>query len=291
MFFLAGRLSLCAVYVYLAQVLGFWEPTRSRMGTGGQDFTSQSVVFSYRFHRALGSFREPSHLAQWIVPPLILGWRFDGKRAHMAKAAILAALALSGSLVGVLAAAAGFGSLAILNSSKMRGQFVSRLPFLLIVLTGTALLFDIPFWSTIGERIQTLASLDPFETNRAYVAEYVATHSPPLLGHGWGNASLMLSAERGLNLMSSHLNLFVNTYMSLGFLGLGLVVIALGSLALRAIRLLRGNQAGVDGAPLVAALIAWDVLFSGQAEIFPMQFSVVAGLIWHLCWLRRTSRN
>ena len=96
--------ALFAIYVYFAHVHGWPELARTRMGTGGGE---QSVRFTFEFHRALGTFREPSHLAVWLTIPLFasLAW---SKRTFNAPAIVMvAALLLSGSTTGVLAAAAG----------------------------------------------------------------------------------------------------------------------------------------------------------------------------------------
>lgn len=55
-----------ARYVHFAQLNNLPEPPRTRIGTGSVE---QATRFSYPFHRAMGSFREPAYLAEWLVLP------------------------------------------------------------------------------------------------------------------------------------------------------------------------------------------------------------------------------
>lgn len=102
---LAGTaVALVAIYVYFAHVNGWPELARTRMGTGGGE---QNVRFTFEFHRALGTFREPSQLAVWLTIPLFASLAWSKRTLNPAAIVMTAALLLSGSTTGLLAGAAG----------------------------------------------------------------------------------------------------------------------------------------------------------------------------------------
>ena len=65
-------ISVAALYIYAAQIYGLPELPRNRLGTAGG---LQAIRFTYDFHRAIGTFREPSLLAAWLIVPLFLASR------------------------------------------------------------------------------------------------------------------------------------------------------------------------------------------------------------------------
>ena len=92
--------SFYAVYVYFAQTYNFSELLpRSRLGTAAG---AQSIVFSYEFHRAMGSFREPSHLAEFLMVPFILAFLNGDKLVAWKKIIIFIVIFLTGSMSAIL---------------------------------------------------------------------------------------------------------------------------------------------------------------------------------------------
>jgi hypothetical protein len=116
------------IYIYLAQILDFWEPLRNRIGTGGQNFIESSVSFSYAFHRLLGTFREPSHFAEWIVGPLLIvlsKLKSSPNKYRLILAALgIVCLILSGSLLGILGFASGLFMMFFFGSFKLSKNFI-----------------------------------------------------------------------------------------------------------------------------------------------------------------------
>lgn len=91
-------IALFAIYNYVASVFGFFEPIRNRMGTAGG---MQATVFwagKGSYHRALGSFREPSFLAMWLIAPLFFASSIKSRLADVAFFVIALAMIMSWSL-------------------------------------------------------------------------------------------------------------------------------------------------------------------------------------------------
>jgi hypothetical protein len=102
---LAGAaLALFAIYIYLAHVNGWPEPPRTRLGTAGG---SQNVRFTYEFHRALGTFREPSQLAIWLTIPLFASLAWTRRALNAAAIVMSTAILLTGSTTGLLGIVGG----------------------------------------------------------------------------------------------------------------------------------------------------------------------------------------
>ena len=279
---LAVGVSLAAIYIYLAQRYGWWEPPRNRLGTGGQDFLQQEVTFTYAFHRAIGTFREPSHLARWLVGPLILlgvGLRtVKGGIAFLVSAGVFA---LTGSVLGLLGVCAALVVLAATGIWSVRILKRASIATALIVGGGygVAVLGDLPIFSVMQERLHTMFAEGIETTNRGYIYEYVRSSAPPLYGYGLGNANLVFSEYRGSILTSSHLSLFINAWFSLGILG----VVCTAAIVLRPLisrRVWRCARKEPAAAALLGGIAAWVVAYIGGEEEFSVMFAVLAGLLW-----------
>lgn len=284
--------TVSSLYIYVAQLYGLWEPTRNRAGTGGQDFTTTKLSFSYGFHRALGTFREPSHLAIWVVGIFFFTFSISsGKRsARYLLVTILAiiALVLSGSLLGLIGLAAG--GLVMLKTGRFKFSFRSFLSLFTIVASGVAAIhaFGIDFVGTLFPRIEALLLYGPDATNRSYVWEYFLEVQPPFSGFGLGNSNIKFSSYLGNYLISSHLNIFLGSWYSLGFAGVVLISIYL-AFPFVSVRTWKMARRDATLAACMASLASWLVFYSGNNEELTLIHAVIMGVfLGRLRELRQT---
>lgn len=272
-------LAVAAIALYAAQVFGYWEPPRNRMGTGGQDYLSDAMTFQYEFHRAAGTFREPSHLAQWIAAPLLLLFVSRGQIATVLWGIVGCVLVLSGSLLGVLGLLVGLACVGVF----LKRAIAWRMLLLTLVGSGTlcglASFMSIDFWGTMSQRLLALIQGGAEATNRAYVYEYLRTEAPPPLGFGLGNANLAFSEYLRNDLVSSHISLFVNIWFSLGAIGLALMLLYV-TYPILCGRVWRSAAKGTLGCVLFAGIVTWLVMYLGNAEELTVVFGVFYGLVW-----------
>jgi len=280
--------SVAAAYIYLAQVLGLPEPPRNRMGTGGGE---QVTVFSYAFHRAMGTFREPSHLAQWLIVPLFLSIRGIRKSSFKLSAATMASiLLLTGSLTGILSALLGIALAVVLVGPVRKSTIKLIVTASLGVLCGLAV-FDMVAVRYAGEskglvdvilsRVTPIISGGGLtETNRGYVYEYVGDQPPSLLGQGVGHANLEFTQYLGWPIISSFLNLYLNVLYSTGILGLGFIALFLLIPLLRA-RTSRAFRQRSDAPVLLGQYCAWLIVFAVHSEVLTPMFAIAYAMLVH----------
>lgn len=281
---LGTLLAAIAIYIYIAQIAGLPEPARTRVGTSGE---GQATVFTYAFHRAMGTFREPSHLAEWLVAPLLLS--FVSRRSSVAADKLLmgAALLLTGSLTGLAGFAAGLAvglSVGFLFG-QVRWRTVFGLGVLLLVAgagfriiardydDGGADLFRV-----VVDRIGPILEYGAEASNRGNIYSYMGEMDLTLTGVGLGNANLVLSEYLGSQATASFLSLYFNTASATGLVGLTLLIL-LVSMPVIALFLRRGLRTD-DGAPwLLGAYVAWLVMFSVHSEELNTLFGVIFALV------------
>ncbi len=279
-------ISLYALYAYVAQVYGLPEIPRSRIGTSGGE---QSVKFSYAFHRAMGSFREPSHLAEWLMLPFMISFtcrKFPNTKALIISATIL----LSGSLTGIFGVIGGFCVAAALSLGHWSrvGSQLTRV-FLPIALAG--LIFS-AFVSVNEKKYGGLAEvmwsrIEPIfkegvkGTDRNYVYTYTEKHPAKFFGEGLGNANLRFSKDQKLEATASFLNLYLNTLYSLGYLGLALLIwFILSPLLIVAFRNRLSHNAHFYF--ILSGYCGWIIIFFSHAEELSYQFGVAYALLVYL---------
>ncbi len=279
--------SAYAIYVYFAQLFGWPEPLpRSRLGTGGGE---QSTTFTYAFHRALGSFREPSHLAEWLMVPFILSFERGAGLIDLRRWIIGIALLLTGSITGIVSLLLGFvAALALLALSgrflrlaaQNKGAIVGYLLMaVLLVLALDAALSGL-LLQVVFDRSFSLVLDGVQESNRDYVYEYARSAATPLLGAGPGNSNIAFSNATDNDLITSYLSLYLNAYFNLGFVGLALTLTLLG-LPLLGI-LARGRRAWPSGLFIATwAYVAWLVAFVANSEEFTVMFALAYALLLH----------
>lgn len=282
--FVGVVLSALALYIFIAQVIGLPEPPRSRAGTSGAE---QATTFSYAVHRAIGTFREPSHLASFLLLPLFLSLRGRGL-ASLARSVIIgSALLLTGSLTGIFGAVIGLllgaGSLSI-RSPRVLGIVVTMLAalalgsgvFVLIMsLTGGG---QASIFSIILERVLPMLEGGAAASNRAFVYSYVTSHPPAFFGVGLGNSNLLFADALNLKVVPSFSSLYLSVAYGLGYPGIALLAYALlAPVAHAFLRVRRSNE--VQVALLLSAYVGWMAAFAAQAEELNVSFGLVLGLL------------
>ncbi|MCB0362452.1 MAG: hypothetical protein KDD35_07010, partial [Bdellovibrionales bacterium] len=132
--YLGVIVALYGLYVYLAQVKGWPEIPRTRVGTTGKE---QITVFTYAFHRAMGSFREPSHLAEWLILPLFFSMSLKSWKGVFLSLVIGSVLLLTGSLTGIVSSLFGFSMAALLGLRRLVPESAKPLKYILpLVVAG-----------------------------------------------------------------------------------------------------------------------------------------------------------
>lgn len=285
---LGCAVSVLAIYVYVAQIVGLPDIPRTRLGTGGG---VASTTFSYAFHRAMGSFQEPSHLAEWLILPLLLSIGSGGSVINYRSALIGIVVLLTGSLTGIVGAViGGVGAmilLAIRNHSsslwvlKAVVQMIFLIAFLIFIVNITA-------HSNEGEGVDLLGVIvgrtipilnEGMEaSNRGDVYEFVSMIDIPIFGYGLGNFNLLFTKYLGVDVVASVLSLYLNTLFSLGLVGIFLLAIFLTIPILLFFRKNVGVNVQQQWA-FIAAYISWLVMFSGHSEEVSMMFSISYALV------------
>lgn len=271
-----------ALYIYIAQLYGLWEPPRNRIGTAGQEFISEGVSFQYLFHRALGTFREPSHLVEWILGPSLIILTILIKKPSLTLLVVISlsilCIVLSGSLLGTIGILFGILTLLLFGFIKVSIKSIIFFCIILAMLQLGAWLFSVNFLDAILPRLESLIYGGIGESNRAYIWNYLFDSPPPFLGYGIGNANLILSEYRHISLVSSHLNLFVNSLYGLGIISLIILLpfIYKPFLIVSISRMARRDPICVG---CIAAHTAWIVFYLGHSEEFSFIHAVILGLL------------
>lgn len=273
-------IAMLAVYIYFAQQYGLWEPARTRIGTAGG---SQVLFFGYR--RALGTFREPSHLAEWLVLPLFLSFLLKYRAGRLASGIIGIALLLTVSLGGIGSAIAGVVGGLLLNN-PLKPSNIKRILFAAIVLGVLFFLAQTTSVDLTGQNVYSVLSVRTFNileggignSDRAYIADFVARFPPPIIGYGLGNANIFAATKMGIELIVSFLSLYVNVAYSSGLVGVGLLVAFLAQPILR-----RGvyaiSSASASSLSVLMGYIAYLFLFAAGAEELSVSFAVITAFM------------
>jgi hypothetical protein len=274
-----------ALYIYIAQIYGWWEPGRTRLGTGGAE---QAVLSTYAFHRAMGTFREPSHLAEWLVVPFFLCFITDARWKHVCMVVIGAALLLTGSLTGIIGVTAGLlGAVALTNPFRggklkavLQVGFAAAVAVVVFNLVVVGYSSDSKgLFAVLMERIEPILWGEGMaSTNRSYAFDYVAERPVPLAGVGLGHANLVFSAHFGLGLVGSFVSLYFNHLHSAGIVGLALLLAYLGRPVVQAVLLPAGRR-DHEVTMLLAAYLGWLVMFAVHSEELSIMFGVVFALL------------
>lgn len=269
--------SLMAAYIYIAQIYGLWEPTRTRMGTGGQIYANEKVAFTFGFHRALGTFREPSHLAEWLLAPaIILALTFRSLRGLMALLLVAFVLLLTGSMLGALGLAVGFFVAAL---ASKRG-FVRGGVFIGILFVATTIVLQLFSIDVVGVMVSRLHEFEELGASpRTFAYRFVLAGPVLSLGRGLGNANLVLAEGINSTLIPSHLSLYLNMWHALGLLGL-IATLVLTLRPLLAHDLWNLAKSDRTLAATLGGIAAWIVAFAAHAEELTVMFAILSGIAW-----------
>ena len=269
-----------ALYVYLAHRFGLPEPPRTRMGTSGG---TQVVTFTFAFHRALGSFREPGAMASWMTVPFFLS--FFLQRRLMTTCSVLTgtALLLSGSLSALGGSVLGMGaSLILVKPFEARRllkwvQLAIVLGVALFVFGCIAIANDdgtTNLFQVMLDRIRPLYEEGIAGTNRGYIQEFYQSVPATLTGCGLGNANILLSEYFRQPLMGSFLSFYRNVLYSTGWIGLLLLLAFLVTPLLHLWRIRTNPKHRFDLFVLGAAYTAWLFMFAFRSEEPPITFAI-----------------
>jgi hypothetical protein len=280
---LLAFVSISALYIYAAQIAGFWEPPRNRMGTGGQDFLSEGVHFTYAFHRALGTFREPSHLAEWLAAMVVFLLPVMASYIRtlywwLIVFLALVAITLTGSLLGAICLASGLLTLLILQKglrllASIAGLFLLMLAIVLVV--NSALEIDV--LGTLAPRFVEMIAGGVGATNRAYVYDYLEQVPLTFMGYGLGTGPLLFASALGSDFIVPFLNLFISVAHDAGLVGVVCIVIYFSLPFIFAFRY------GISSNPLVAGCLAshvsWIFAYLGRSPELSPAHAVPVGIL------------
>lgn len=272
-----------AIYLHLAYLFGLPAPLRSRLGTGG---SVQVVDFAdYYFQRALGTFREPSFLAAWLLVPLMLSLSRGRSALRLATPVCATAFLLTGSLAGIASAVIGFvGAILIANPLQLvsfkRLVRVTAVTLLAVVAFDTLVLEDTSLFSALGARVENIFERGLVHSNRGYVYEVLPDMPLSVGGVGLGHGNLLLSQLVNPILVTSFMSFYLNTLYSLGLLGLALV---LGFVLYPIVIGLLHRPRLSRRVPFwsLAAYLGWLVLLMFLAEELTFMFAVIYALFAH----------
>lgn len=273
-------IALAGIYIYIAQQYGLPEPPRTRVGTAG---AAQVLFFGYR--RALGTFREPSHLAEWLVLPLFLSFAIPRRLARLSSIIIGTALLLTVSLGGIASCVGGvLGGLLLSNPFKPR-----NFKLLIAIALGLGLLLYAAQMTSVGLTGQSVYSVLNVRTleileggvgnsNRAYIADFVDSFPPPVLGYGLGNANIYVASKLGIDLIVSFLSLYVNVAYSSGIIGLLLLSIFMAQPIIRN-AIVSTDRKKRRPIAILMGYVAYLFVFAAGPEELSVAFAVIAAFL------------
>lgn len=280
-------LSLAALYMYFAGIYGWPDLPRTRMGTAGG---AQAVTFSSGnlfYHRALGTFREPSHLAEWLLIPFFFSFLRGRVLYRIATLVIAAALILTVSMAGILSLVFGFLFVLLIDRPLSRRNAGIALLAAVALAAGTLVADSVTIstvekpdslYAIIAARATDLFSEGLRASSRSYIYDFMDAHPLSWLGLGPGNTNILLARTLESRLVVSCLSLYVNILYSAGIIGF--VFLSLFLLQPLAGYMLRSRKTmGPRGCVLLMAYIASLVSFSVLSEELTIPFAVAAGFL------------
>jgi len=278
-------LSVSALYIYIAQVYGLPEPPRTRLGTTGGE---QATKFTYAFHRAMGTFREPSHLAEFMILPILASLSASGRLFTLARVFGIIVLFLTGSLTGIMSLIAGLAAGFVLFPYMSARTFRILGRLVVIVLIGmvgfTAAVSgykgQVDLITVLWSRVEPIAEKGASKSNRDYIYHYVKKQELEWIGDGLGNSNLKFAKAMNSGVPVAFLNLFVNFLLSLGFFGFGMFIVFLLTPFILLMMNRRYKYESVHYL-ILASFVAWIIAFSVHSEELSLSFAVVYALLVH----------
>lgn len=273
--------ALIAMYVYFAHQFGFPDIPRTRLGTDGLEVTS--VSFSYSFHRALGTFREPSGMAAWLMLPFFLSLFSKSWYAFLIGGVIL----LSGSMSVYVAVFVGLLFVLLFVGFKNPSglKLYTKLTIKIFIIVFFSFFIFVLFvnksddyqglLNVVNDRLMPVLIGGVEESNRGYVYDFAADVGIPLIGFGLGNINLILTSWLGGDAVAGILSLYLNIIMSLGVIGLFLLFLFLLQPITKKLKM---SSPSVTFA-CYGSYFSWLVIFIIHSAEFPLMFAITYGLI------------
>lgn len=273
--------ALVAIYIYFAQLFGWPDIPRNRVGTDGLEVTE--VSFTYSFHRALGTFREPSYLGTWLSLPLFLSFRKYDWKTYIIGGTIL----LTGSMTAYMSIA--FGAITawiFIYFKHIKGEsYIKRIPIIIIPAALVSLaIFSLSvnadddytgLGSIIFERMSPVLEHGIQDSDRGYVYEFVSDIGVPIFGYGLGNSNLLLSEWMNSLAVPGMLSLYLNILVSLGIPGIVLLTCLLAAPLFKDL----SEQPANLIYPLYATYFSWLMAFLVHGSEFQLVFCLSYVLI------------
>jgi len=280
--------SIIAIYYYFVRIYGLPAFLPNRLSTGGR-IPTEFGTYTYAFHRAAGTFREPSHLAEWLILPFFLSFIYCKKKFNAYAIIMGATILLTGSMTGIIGGIIGFvAAIIIANVFKLNNLkiFIRVIVLTLIVL----IIFNVLVISYTTEKVDIFKIINNrlssilfkggmVQSNRGYVYRYISSNTPSLLfGSGLGNSNILFSQYLNNDLICSFLSLYFNYLYSTGVLGIILLCIFLFNPVIKVIlskKIRQDNQIIFMIAPYVSYL----AMFAVHSEEFSIMFAIIYALM------------
>lgn len=284
-------MALIALYNYGGSIFGLPFLIGNRLGTGAEG--EIATVFYGGVNRSLGTFREPGDLARWLITPLFLSLSYR-KPLNVHSITIGLAFLATLSLTGFLSFGFAFLLAPVLTGSLRLSTVRRVLAAGIIGVVSLAGLYS--FFSVLGlsathastlgginqstnfllftfNRLRDIVELGVLASNRSHVINHVLSAPPPLIGSGLGNANIAFSGPK----IDSFLSLYINIYFSGGLAGLALLFAFM--CAPLVFVLLNRRCADSVTFYMVAAYLAWCIVYLVAAEELAPMFAVLVGMI------------
>jgi hypothetical protein len=278
--------AMIAFYVYLAHIYQLPDIPRTRLGTaGGQQATTFSTG-KFFYSRAIGAFREPSHLAEWLLLPLCFSFLRSHYLYRLGSLIIALALLLTVSLAGILSLLLGLVVMIINN--PLRRKNLAIIILALFALTAAALISkgiyvdtnnqQTTIYTIVSSRIVDLIHSGVQSSSRGYVYNFISKYPFPITGYGLGNVNILLSNSMGSSLIVSTLSLYYNILYSAGLVGFFLLSIFLLRPALH-FMVRNWNSKSLRPSFLLMAYVAMLICFTVLTEELTIAFAISAGFL------------
>jgi hypothetical protein len=293
-FSILAFVSIYGLYIYFAQKYNLWEPLRNRLGTGGQDFRFERVEFQYLFHRALGSFREPSHLANWLACTIIflLPQKKVFKNRFFELLVIflsIALLILTGSFLGIICLLAGLMTFAVVARRMAWVLSAFSLVMTLILIWLAESLMGVDLLSALLPRFEQFAQGGLYSTNRSEIYYYLSENIPQFQGIGIGHSALLYSQYTGDDLISPIINLFITVWYEAGVVGISCIIFSFF------LPIIRMGEYASKGSTIIAgsfsAHICWIFAYFGMVPELSPYHATTIGIFFGQIYLMKHNNH
>lgn len=219
--------AVVALCDYIAAKLGYSLFVRNSLGTDYGEIPVKFIYYSY--HRAMGSFREPSHFGAYLMPLYFIAL---ARGRLIAAVVICTAAILSLSLIVYFSALL---SIIVVAMWMLVCGGGGRQKFWLISVGVSALASTLLAWcliygydATTGgyfqSRLNLVSQSQEVIPGRDYVFHYLLSRPVEIFGQGLGYSSFDIANFLGATRPASFLSLIFYLYASVGVLGLVLAI-------------------------------------------------------------------